>query len=100
MERFNRTLREQHLNHCYNDISDLDPFNKELIEYLLWYNLEKPHKALNCLSPMNYIILNFEYVIKKDYNNSSLVLKENLNDFISLPFLPKKSQMLWTSTVP
>lgn len=98
IERFNRTIEEQHLNYYEGSIAELNSFNKDLIDYLLWYNLEKPHKSLHYLSPINYILLNFEHVIKKDYTNPSPVSVEFPNDFVSFPFIPKKSQMLWTST--
>ena len=97
IERFNRTLQDQHLNYYRHELADLDLFNKELANYLLWYNLEKPHKALHGLSPVNYTLLNFESVIRKDYTNPSPVFVEVPNEFVSLPFLTKKSHMLWTS---
>jgi hypothetical protein len=35
------------------------------MEYLLWNNLERPHKGIGQIAPVNYILLNFESSIKK-----------------------------------
>lgn len=74
VERFNRTLQEEFIDwHKETLAYDLDGFNHKLIDWLLWYNLERPHYALNQIPPMRYIV-----------NNLSLT--------------PKKSNMLWTHT--
>lgn len=73
LERFNRTIQEQFVYWHINELDDPNAFNHALIEYLLWYNTEKPHRALGNLSPMRY------YLDKYITN-------------------PKKSNMLWTLT--
>jgi len=54
VERFNRTLREQFLAHNDDDMSILRPFNDHLMEYLLWYNTQKPHRSLGNTPPLKY----------------------------------------------
>jgi len=31
-------------------------FNHSLMDYLIWYNTERPHWSLNLLSPIQYLI--------------------------------------------
>lgn len=73
VERFNRTLREQFIRWHEHLVEDLPLFNQYLLQYLLWYNTEKPHQAKNKLPPLKYFIARF-------VNNQKL------------------SKMLWTST--
>lgn len=74
IERFNRTLQEEFVNwHKETLAYDLDEFNHKLIDWLLWYNTERPHHSLKQIPPMRYI----------------------LN---SLSLTPKKSNMWWTHT--
>jgi transposase InsO family protein len=57
VERFNRTLSEEFLAHQLALLKDdLDAFNEALVEYLLWYNAERPHQSLGMLSPLQYIV--------------------------------------------
>ena len=52
VERFNRTLDEEFL--CFNRAllrDDVRLFNDKLIDWLLWYNGERPHHALQLRSP-------------------------------------------------
>ena len=73
VERFNRTLREQFLRWQEHLLEDLPVLNQYLLQYLLWYNTEKPHQTKNKLPPLKYFITRF-------VNNQKL------------------SNMLWTST--
>lgn len=47
-ERFNRTLQEECIDYHYDQLFLDDPtdFNLELLRYLSWYNLERPHFSL------------------------------------------------------
>lgn len=57
IERFNRTLSEEFLKQHRSLLrDDLDAFNEKLIDYLLWYNTERPHEALGMVSPLRYIV--------------------------------------------
>lgn len=56
IERYNRTLREEFLNHHIYLIEDSDQLNLKLVEYLIFYNTERPHKALGLLSPIDYLL--------------------------------------------
>jgi len=56
IERFNGTIRSQLLKHYQGDIEDTPAFNRDLIDYLIWYNFTKPHRGLGNLSPMEYYV--------------------------------------------
>ena len=48
IERANRTLQEEFLDYHLFLLSDnIKAFNSELIDYLIWYNTERPHHSLN-----------------------------------------------------
>ena len=65
IERFNRTLREQFLEQYQYDVKDTNEVNKNLVDYLLWYNTKKPHASLNFDTPLNYAISSFNLNPKK-----------------------------------
>ena len=73
LERFNRTVQEQFVNWYIDILDEPDDFNCELMEYLIWYNTEKPHRGIGNLPPLQYY----------------------LDNFITTP---EKSNMLWTFT--
>ena len=57
VERFNRTLDEEFL--CYHRAlmrDDVSAFNNSLIDWLLWYNGERPHYALGQVSPFRFMM--------------------------------------------
>jgi transposase InsO family protein len=75
VERFNRTIQEQFAAWHIDELEELDTFNRNLMEYLIWYNTERPHRSIGKLPPLKYYLNNF--------------------------FKPKqKSNMLWTLTNP
>lgn len=52
LERFNRTIQEE----CLRRIPrSLRSWKKEIPEYLLWYNTERPHMALDMKSPLEVV---------------------------------------------
>lgn len=59
VERFHRTLREQHLDWCEQDPADTNSFNHALVKWLLWYNTERPHQSLGRLPPLRYCLQTF-----------------------------------------
>jgi putative transposase len=74
VERFNRTLQEQFANWHIDELEELDTFNRNLMEYLIWYNTEKPHRGIGNLAPLRYYL---DHYLKN----------------------PQKSNMLWTLTL-
>lgn len=72
IERFNRTISEAFISKNRHLLAyNLQEFNKNLMDWLVWYNTRRPHWSLGLISPMRYIV-------------SNLTAQE--------------SQMLWTST--
>ncbi len=72
LERFNRTIQEQFAYWHTDDLDEPDAFNRSLMNYLVWYNTERPHRSIGKLPPLRYY----------------------LDKFVS----PQKSNMLWTLT--
>jgi len=56
VERFWRTLNEDLINGTYFESSD--HFEKELMEYLLYYNQERPHQGIEGQTPVEKLKLN------------------------------------------
>lgn len=57
IERFNRTVWEDFI--MWNRAllrDDVSAFNERLIDWLLWYNAERPHESLGMRSPLQYIV--------------------------------------------
>ena len=52
-ERFNRTVQDECIDYHYDllFLDDLTDFNLELLRYLAWYNLERPHFSLTTPIP-------------------------------------------------
>jgi transposase InsO family protein len=73
LERFNRTVQEQFAYWHTDLLDEPEAFNCLLMNYLLWYNTEKPHRGIGNIPPLRYY----------------------LDNFVS----PQKSNMLWTLTV-
>jgi transposase InsO family protein len=58
VERFNRTIQEQFVNwHLHHLRDDINHFNRDLIDWLLWYNTKRPHESLGMVSPLRYIVM-------------------------------------------
>ena len=75
LERFNRTIKEQFAEWHIDDIDEPEVFNRPLMDYLIWYNTEKPHRGIGKVPPLRYY----------------------LDNFVSPPI---KSNILWTLTTP
>jgi len=65
VERFNRTIQESFLNWHYASLAgDPDDFNKELSEWVTFYNTKRVHRALGRsgqrLTPLQYLTLTKE----------------------------------------
>ena len=56
VERFNRTLSESFIRERRHLLAtNLDEFNRQLSDWLLWYNTRRPHWSLDLKSPLRYI---------------------------------------------
>lgn len=55
-ERFNRTIQEEFVD-FHDDLlfTDLQCFNDKLLDWVSWYNLDRPHHSLGLQSPLHYI---------------------------------------------
>jgi len=58
-ERFNRSLKEEFMEinpyfEPYLYENNLDQANKELTEYLIFYNFKRPHQTLKYQTPIEY----------------------------------------------
>ena len=56
IERFNRTLREQFINVHRESFYDREEVNRKLMEYLIWYNTQRPHQSLHWMTPIDYTL--------------------------------------------
>jgi putative transposase len=57
VERFNRTLSEDFIQHHLPLLrDDILQFNETMIDWLIWYNTERPHESLGMLSPLQYYV--------------------------------------------
>ena len=59
LERFNRTIQEQCVGLYLDYLDEPAEFNRKLMEYLLWYNTERPHRAIGKIPPLRYYLDNF-----------------------------------------
>ncbi len=57
LERFNRTIQEEFVDFHMSDLLIPSIFNKKLMEYLAFYNIERVHTAFkNKFSPVQFIL--------------------------------------------
>jgi putative transposase len=62
IERYNRTVQEEFVySHIRLFKEDIEEFNIELMEYLIWYNTERPHFSLDLKSPIDYLLIKNEF---------------------------------------
>jgi transposase InsO family protein len=59
LERFNRTIQEQFAQANTHLLDEPALFNRELMRYLLWYNTERPHRAIGNVAPLRYYLDKF-----------------------------------------
>lgn len=69
IEKYNRTIQEEFVD--WNEIllSDVNEFNRKLMDWLVWYNTERYHWSLNLISPVDYLIKN-SFVSKMRWTNT------------------------------
>ena len=58
IEKYNRTIQDEFIDQHLSLLEDPKVFNHHLMDYLIWYNTERPHWALKLQSPINYLINN------------------------------------------
>lgn len=56
IERYNRTLQEEYIDFHACELHNLEIFNRNLMDYLIWYNTERPHWSLNLKSPIQFLL--------------------------------------------
>lgn len=56
VERFNRTIQEEFIDYHEDLLMSPDQFNRRLIPWLLWYNAQRPHWALQLKSPVQFLL--------------------------------------------
>jgi hypothetical protein len=70
IERYNRTIQEEFADYNLGSLAhDIDKFNKDMMEYLMFYNVDRPHLALKQIPPMKYIVGKI-----KEYSEKSQML--------------------------
>jgi len=57
VERYQRSLQEEFIDNNLDTIHNPTLFTRKLIEYLLFFNTERVHKAHGLKTPMDYLIL-------------------------------------------
>jgi putative transposase len=56
IERYNRTIQEEFAYHNLTNMGyDMEQFNKDLIDYLMYYNFQRPHIGIDMKSPIQYL---------------------------------------------
>ena len=60
LERFNRTVQDEWLSMSYYGLDDIPLANRELTDWLVEYNNERPHQSLDYLTPIEYATKTFE----------------------------------------
>lgn len=58
IEKFNRSIQEEYVDWHETALAEPAEFNRGLMDWLVWYNTERPHWSLNLLSPVDYLIKN------------------------------------------
>lgn len=55
VERFNRTIQDEFINRSDEIYYNLFSFEEKLLDYLNWYNTERPHYSLKMQTPIAYL---------------------------------------------
>jgi len=71
VEKYNRTIQEEFIDWNEVLLEDVNQFNQKLINWLLWYNIERYHWSLNLTSPVDYL-LNNSYVSEMCWTNTNI----------------------------
>ena len=63
VERFNRTIQEEFVDRNIDCIEDAETFNSKLVDYLIYFNSIRPHRSLDNLTPMGFLV--FKGILSK-----------------------------------
>ena len=55
-ERFNRTIQEEFVDYHAHKLLEPEKFNLILMDWLVWYNCERPHWALKLETPLQFLL--------------------------------------------
>ena len=57
VERFNRTIQDEFVDYHTNELLNLAEFNRKLVDWLIWYNIDRVHHAFqNKMSPVEFML--------------------------------------------
>jgi transposase InsO family protein len=66
IERYNRTVQEEFVDYHLDDLGyDIGSFNYQLMDWLIWYNTERPHWTLRLKSPMNAMLEGLQLEVRQ-----------------------------------
>ncbi len=54
LERFNKTIQEEWLADLVQGLDDIKEANRDLTFWLIFYNSQRPHQALDYKTPLQY----------------------------------------------
>lgn len=93
VERFNRSIQEEFIDYFAYLLINPDEFNRRLITYLIFYNLDRVHCAFqNKLSPVQFMIQWQEKRLLKNQSTSQLNIQTIK--------IPQESRIGWHYTKP
>lgn len=93
VERFNRSIQEEFIDYFAYLLINPDEFNRRLITYLIFYNLDRVHCAFqNKLSPVQFMIQWQEKRLLKNQSTSQLNIQTIK--------IPQESRIGWHYTRP
>lgn len=69
LERFNRTIQEEFVAMTEADPLFVDYFNREITDWLIEYNSNRPHKTLDYKSPLEYLDIYYDSSVSPRYSS-------------------------------
>ena len=89
VEKFNRSIQEEFVDYFAYLLINPDNFDNKLVDYLIFYNLDRVHCAFkNKLSPIQFII---------QWQEQKLLTNQLFNPIIKMPV---ESKIGWHYTIP
>ena len=81
LERFNRTIQEEFTDYFCYLLANPDEFNRRLVDYLIFYNIERVHYAFqNKLSPVQFMV---------QWQEQKLLQNQPVNQLLKMPMESK-----------